>query len=93
MTKTQRKKIVDFKGRLSYATPKIIAICLEIRSIVQTNDIDLLATVLIYLKQKKLNVIDEILKKFDVMPDDFNSNAFAAPGGIHKAGNYAVRMM
>ena len=34
-------------------------------SLVQTNKIDVLAAVLTYPKQKKLNVIEEILKKFD----------------------------
>ena len=27
------------------------------------------------------------------MPDNFESDAFAAPEGIHKAGDYALRMM
>ena len=27
------------------------------------------------------------------MPDDFETNAFAASEGIHKAGDYALRMM
>ena len=63
LTKTQREKIADFEGRLTYATPKIIAICLEISSMVQTNKIDVLAAVVTYLEQKKVNVIGEILKK------------------------------
>ena len=93
LTKVQRKKNINFKGRLTYATPKIIAICIEINSLVQTNDIDVLAAVLTYLKQKRLNIIEEILKKFDDMPDDFETNAFAASEGIHKSGDYALRMM
>ena len=93
LTKVQRKKNINFKGRLAYATPKIIAICIEIDSIVETNDIDVLAAVLTYLKQKRLNIIEEILKKFDDMPDHFETNPFAASEGIHKAGDYAIRMM
>ena len=93
LTKFQRKKNINFKGRLAYATPKIIAICIEIDSIVETNDIDVLAAVLTYLKQKRLNIIEEILKKFDDMPDDFETNPFAASEGIHKAGDYTIRMM
>ena len=27
------------------------------------------------------------------MPDEFETNAFAASEGIHKAGDYALRMM
>ena len=33
------------------------------------------------------------MKKFDDMPDDFEKNPFAASEGIHKAGDYAIRMM
>ena len=92
LTKFQRKN-TNFKGRLTYATPKIIAICIEISSLVQSNYIDVLAAALTYLKQKKLNIIDEILKKFDDMPDEFETNVFAATEGIHEAGDYALRMM
>ena len=44
--KASKKKNINFQGRLTNASPKIIAIYLEIRSIVQTNNIDLLAAVL-----------------------------------------------
>ena len=60
MTKVQRKKNSNFKGRLTYATPKIIGICMKVNSLVQTNDIDVLAAILTHLKQKKLNIIEEI---------------------------------
>ena len=61
---------------------------------VQTNEIDVLAAVLTYLTQKKLNVIEEILKKFDDTPDDSETNALVRETeGIHKAGNYALRTM
>ena len=93
LTKVQRKKNINFKGRLTYATPEIIGICMEVNSLVQTNDIVVLAAVLIYLKKKRLNIIEEILKKFDDMPDDFETNPFAASEGIHKAGDYTIRMM
>ena len=67
---------------------------MEINSLVRTNNIDILAAVLTYLKQKKLNVIKEILKKFDDMPDDFETNALIREAEeIHKAGDYALRMM
>ena len=66
---------------------------MEVNSLVQTNDIDVLAAVLTYLKQKKINILDEILRKFADMPDDFETNAFAASEGIHEAGDYALRMM
>ena len=93
LTKVQRKKNINFKGRCTYATPKIIGICMEVNSLVQTNDIDVLAAVLTYLKKKRLNILEEILNKFDDMPDDFERNVFAASEGIHKAGDYALRMM
>ena len=93
MTKVQRKKNINFKGRKPFATPKIIGICIEVNSLVQTSNIDLLAADLAYLKQKRLNIIKEILKKFDDMPDDFRTNAFAAPEGIHKAGDFCLRIM
>ena len=44
---------------------------MEVNSLVQTNDIDVLAAVLTYLKKKRLNILEEILNKFDDMPDDF----------------------
>ena len=66
---------------------------MEVNSLVQTNDIDVLAAVLTYLKQKKINILDEILRKFADMTDDFETNAFAASEGKHEAGDYALRMM
>ena len=93
LTKVQRKKNVSFKGRLIHATPIIIGICVEVNSLVQTNDIDVLAAVPTYPKQKKINILEEILRKFDDMPDDFQTNAFVASEGKHKAGDYAPRMM
>ena len=57
-----KKKNNNFKGRLTYATPKTIGICMENNSLVQTNNIDVLGIVSTYLKQKKLNVIEEILE-------------------------------
>ena len=67
---------------------------MEINSLVQTDNIDVLASVLTYLKQKKLNIIEEIRKKFDDMPNDFESNALVRESeGIDKAGNYALRKM
>ena len=67
---------------------------MAISSLTQTNVIDILAAVLTYLKQKNINVIEEILKKFDDMPDDCETNALIRePVGIHKVGDYCFRMM
>ena len=67
---------------------------MEINSLVQTNNIDVLAVVLTHLEQKKLNVLEEILKKFDDMLDDFETNALMRNvEGIHKAGDFCLRMM
>ena len=34
------------------------------------------------------------MKKFDDMPDDFENNPiYRSADGIHKAGNYAIRIM
>ena len=53
LTKVQRKKNINFKVGLPYAAPKIVDVCMEINSLVQTNNIDVLGAVLTYLKQKK----------------------------------------
>ena len=66
-------KNINFRGGLTNATQKIAAFCMETNSSVQTNIIDVLAAVLTYLKQKKKNVIEGIIKKFDDMPDDFEA--------------------
>ena len=58
------------------------------------NEYDILGGILTYLKQKKLKIIDSILKNFDYMPDDFENNRIDRNSkGICKAGNYAIRMM
>ena len=60
----------------------------------EPNNFDLIATVLTYLKQKKLNVIDRSLQNFDEMPEDFETDYFSRTSkGIQKAGNDAIRMM
>ena len=66
---------------------------MAVNSLVQTNDLDVLAAVLTFLKQKKINLLKDILRIFDDMPDDFETNAFPASEGIHKAGDYVLRMM
>ena len=95
LTKLQRKHNACFTNRLTYATPKIISICMEVESIIpSTTDFDLLATALTYLKQKKLNVLGRILQNFDEMPEDFETNYFSRTSKlIQKAGNDAIRMM
>ena len=94
LSKFQRKKSTSFKGRITYATPNIIGICMEVNLLTQTITLDVIGTFLAYLNQKKLNVIEEILKMFDDLPDDFETNALIRKaGGIHKACNYALRMM
>ena len=67
---------------------------MEINSLVQTNNIDVLAAILTYLKQKKLYVIEESLKKFDDAPVDFETYALIREAeGIQKAGDYALRRL
>ena len=67
---------------------------MEINSLVQTNNIDVLAAILTYLKQKKLYVIEESLKKFDDTPVDFETYALIREAeGIQKAGDYALRRL
>ena len=51
--KYSKKTITNFIGRLTFATPKIIGIRMEVNSLVQTYDMDSLAATLIYPKQKK----------------------------------------
>ena len=54
----------------------------------------MIATALTILKQKKLNVINHILKNFSEMDDDYEANAVSRTSkGIQKAGNDAIRMM
>ena len=95
LTKLQRKQNACFTNRLTYATPKLISICMEVESLIpSTTDFDLLATALTILKQKKLNVINYILENFSEMDDDYETNGFSRTSwGIHKAGNDAFRMM
>ena len=60
----------------------------------EPNNFDLIATALTILKQKKLNVINHVLKNFSEMPEDFEINYFSRhSNGIQKAGNDAIRMM
>ena len=49
---------------------------MEVNSLIKEKDFDLLATALTYLKQKKINVIDSIVKKFDNMSEGFEPNPF-----------------
>ena len=83
LTKIQKKKNTNFLNRLTYAEPKITAICMEVTSLLLQNNInslvdsinyDILGAALTHLKQKKLKIIDSILKNFDDMPDDFETN-------------------
>ena len=53
LTKIQKKKNTNFLNRLTYAKPKIIAICIVVDSIIISNDYDMLGAALTYLKQKK----------------------------------------
>ena len=58
LTKIQKKKNTNFLNRLTYAKPKIIAICIEVNSLINKitfpNNInyDILGAALTYLKQK-----------------------------------------
>ena len=97
-TKQQLPKLQNtcFTNRLTYATPKIISICMEVETLLpnEPNNFDLIATALTYPKLKKLNVIDSILQNFNEMPEDFETNYFSRNSkGIHRAGNDAIRMM
>ena len=58
----QTKKKPNSIGRLTYAKSKI-GICLEVKSVAQSNKIYFLATALTYLRQKKLNVSGSNTKK------------------------------
>ena len=101
LTKIQKKKNTNFLNRLTYAKPKIIAICMEVNLLINKitfpnniNEYDILGAILTYLKQKKLKIIDSILENFDYMPDDFETNGIDRNSkGIWKAGNYSIRMM
>ena len=95
LTKLQRKQQTNFSNRLTYANPKIISICMEVENILPNEyNLDLLATALTYLKQKKLNVIDHVLKNFTEMDDDYETGGFYQDSsGISRAGNDAIRMM
>ena len=94
LTKEQRKKKTNFLGRLNYAKPKIISICMDVDSITKSLDYDLLAAALTFIKQKKLNIIDSILEKFYDIPEEFETNDLVRKSeGIQKAGNYSLRMM
>ena len=96
LTKLQRKQNACFTNRLTYATPKISSICMEVEFLLPSehSNFDLIATALTILKQKKLNVIDHVLKNFTEMDDDYETNAFSGNStGIQKAGNDAIRMM
>ena len=60
----------------------------------QTNLITLIATALAILKQKKLNVINHVLKNFSEIDDDYETGGFYQDSsGISRAGNDAIRMM
>ena len=96
LTKLQRKQNACFTNRLTYATPKIISTCMEIETLLpnEPNNFDLIAPALTILKQKKLNVLDLVLKNFTEMDDDYETNGFLRTSwGINKAGNDAIRMM
>ena len=96
LTKLQRKQNACFTNRLTYATPKIISICMEVETLLpnEPNNFGLIATVLTILKQKKLNVIDHVLKNFTEMDDDYETGGFYRDSsGISRAGNDAIRMM
>ena len=94
LTKLQRKQQTNFSNRLTYAKPKIISICMEVSTIIKTDDYDLLATALTYLKQKKQNITPTLLEKFNEIPDDFETGGFYHQStGISRAGNEAIRMM
>ena len=96
LTKLQRKQNACFTNRLTYAIPKVISICMEVETLLpnEPNNFDLIATALTILKQKKLNVINHILKNFFELDDDYEANAFSRTSkGIQKAGNDASRMM
>ena len=79
LTKLQRKQNPCFTNRLLYATPKIISICMEIETLLpnEPNNFDLMATALTILKQKKLNVMNHILKNFSEMDGDYKANPFS----------------
>ena len=95
LTKLQRKQQSSFINRLTYAKPKIISICMEVENILPNeSNLDLLATALTYLKQRKLNVIVHVLKNFTEMDYDYESGGFYQNSfGISRAGNDAIRMM
>ena len=95
LTKLQRKQNACFTNRLTYANPKIISICMEVENILPNEyNLDLLATALTYLKQKKLNVINHVLKNFSEIDDDYETGGFYRDSsGISRAGNDAIRMM
>ena len=56
-------------------------------------NLDLLATALTYLKQKKLNVINHVLKNFSEIDDYETGGFYQDSSGISRAGNDAIRMM
>ena len=99
--KNTKKKNTNFLNRLTYAKPKIIAICMEVNLLINKitfpnniNEYDILGAILTYLKQKKLKILDSILENFDYMPDYFETNGIDRNSkGIWKAGNYSIRMM
>ena len=96
LTKLQRKQNTNFTNRLTYATPKIISICMEVETLLpnEPNNFDLIATALTYLKQKKLNVINHVLKNFSEIDDDYETGGFYQDSsGTSRAGNDVIRMM
>ena len=95
LTKLQRKQQSSFINRLTYAKPKIISICMEVENILPNeSNLDLLATALTYLKQRKLNVIDHVFKNFTEMDHNYETGGFHRDStGISRAGNDAIRMM
>ena len=52
LTKLQRKQNACFTNRLTYATPKIISICMEVETLLpnEPNNFDLIATALTILQ-------------------------------------------
>ena len=96
LTKLQRKQNACFTNRLTYATPKLISICMEVETLLpnEPNNFDLIATALTILKQKKLNVTNHVLKNFSEIDDDYETGGFYQDSsGISRAGNDAIRMM
>ena len=65
LTKLQHKQNACLTYRLTYATPKIISICMEVETLLpnEPNNFDLIATALTILKQKKIKCYKPYFKK------------------------------